>query len=301
MRFTCSDAKGTSRAVFWDKHTWPSAGSWEGENPIYDNGLYFAFRDHCSDTRLRTVVIPDGNIYATEHIIEYQTFPRFFKDAAISSDCNVDCDFFLNGFKLPIVKNAPVMPGGLVSEYPSIRITEALGSNLNRQNFVLLSKEINNAKSLAWALKDMSEKTEWVKHVADDNPRVALQKIRNTIAVFNYLNHPYVRPKFKTINRLLREELRRASDAYNLAMGKNVDLAKCWDEWFANHMNTVVTTAKDWVTMAIKAMRDRWRAGKNPNDEDWVWRCLQVNEHLDRLERLAFTNGEIHFDTADMY
>jgi hypothetical protein len=45
-----------------------------------------------------------------------------------------------------------------------------------------------------------------------NNPRTdAISKI----AVFKYLNHSYIRPKLRGINRVLREEFQRASNAYN--------------------------------------------------------------------------------------
>lgn len=119
--------------------------------------------------------------------------------------------------------------------------------------------------------------------------------------VFNYLNHAYVLPKFKAINSLMRDELKRAQDAYNQANKANIKLVECWDLFLADLIDKMVVNSKTWVKNAIAAMRSQWRQTNNPNDVAYQLEALQVNQHLDQLEASGITNGEIHFDTSDMY
>ena len=154
--------------------------------------------------------------------------------------------------------------------------------------------------------------------VASNEPREALQSIRDVsmaghhndqytdtiqaIAVFNYLNHPYVRPKLIGINRVLREEFQRASDGYNFGHpNAGINIRDCWDTWFREHLEDMASNTRTWVRGAITDMRRAWSPLNNPNDQTYQLRALQVNQHLDRLETLGITNGEISIDTTNLW
>jgi hypothetical protein len=154
--------------------------------------------------------------------------------------------------------------------------------------------------------------------VASNEPREALQSIRDVsmaghhndqytdtikaIAVFNYLNHPYVRPKLIGINRVLREEFQRASDGYNFGHpNAGINIRDCWDTWFREHLEDMASNTRTWVRGAITDMRRAWSPLNNPNDQTYQARALQVNQHLDRLETLGITNGEISIDTTNLW
>lgn len=119
--------------------------------------------------------------------------------------------------------------------------------------------------------------------------------------VFNYLNHAFVRSKFKAINKMMRDELKRAQDAYNDANDAHISLVDCWDLFFKKHIDKMVADGKTWVTSAISAMRSQWSELNNPTDTAYQALALEVNEHLDQLEKSGITDGGIHFDTSDMY
>lgn len=284
LRFQCIDPshpQGVS--ISWFKRPYISAGNWDAQDNIYDNALDRAFTQDCSNTALSLHVLPDGNPYCTEHILEMQTMAFFFTHAAKDSSCQVDCDFFLNGFRRPIVSNQPTVPGGFQSSYPSERIMDALGSEQNRQNFVLLGRELNELKKRVWELSSPVSDKKWQRLSTSDDAKLALQWIRDVIMIFNYLNNDFVRPKFEGINNILRDELQRASDAWNSQNIHKIDLRKCWDVWFPEHLGKMVEQAKKWLGESIESMRDHWNPAKR-SDEDWKWISLQVNQHLDRLE-----------------
>ncbi|OLN85019.1 Killer toxin subunits alpha/beta 4 [Colletotrichum chlorophyti] len=302
IEFECVDsANPNGKKIKWTKRPWISAGQWPSTDAIYDNALTHMFEEHCSMTNLRVSQLPDGEYYATEHIIEMQTMSLFFAAAPSDSRCNVPCEFFINGFMSPIA-SGPSMPGGFMSPVPSERIMDALGSELNTQNFVLLRTNLNGMKARIWRYADPISSGSWLLMLADSNPREALQSIRDAITVFNYLNHSYVRPKLRGINRVLREEFQRASDAYNFGHpNARVNLRDCWDEWFKEHLEDMVSNTRAWVRDAISAMRRAWSPLNNPNDEDYQARALQVNQHLDRLEKLGITDGQISIDTTNLW
>lgn len=70
----------------------------------------------------------------------------FFGSATTDNRCNVDCEFFINFFNNDVVNDAP-LPGGFNSQKPSERIMDALGSDENTQNFVLLKTSLNGMKA----------------------------------------------------------------------------------------------------------------------------------------------------------
>ncbi|XP_014555280.1 hypothetical protein COCVIDRAFT_102787 [Bipolaris victoriae FI3] len=178
---------------------------------------------------------------------------------------------------------------------------DALGSELNTVNFVLLRTNLNGMKARIWRYLDPISDGSWLVMLANSEPREALQSIRDAIAVFNYLNHPYVRPKLRGINRVLREEFQRASDAYNFGHpNAGVNIRDCWDTWFKEHLEDMASNTRTWVRGAIADMRRAWSPLNNPNDETYQARALQVNQHLTRLETLGLTNGEISIDTTNL-
>ncbi|CAN9442964.1 unnamed protein product [Alternaria alternata] len=302
VEFECVDsANPNGKKIKWRKRPWTSAGQWDNNNPIYDNALTHMFEVHCSMTNLRVSQLPDGEYYATEHIIEIQTMALFFTDAPGDRRCKVPCDFFINGFNNPIA-SGPSLPGGFMSPVPSERIMDALGSELNTVNFVLLRTNLNGMKARIWRYLDPISDGSWLLMVASNEPREALQSIRDAIAVFNYLNHPYVRPKLIGINRVLREEFQRASDGYNFGHpNAGINIRDCWDTWFREHLEDMASNTRTWVRGAITDMRRAWSPLNNPNDQTYQARALQVNQHLDRLETLGITNGEISIDTTNLW
>jgi hypothetical protein len=112
-----------------------------------------------------------------------------------------------------------------------------------------------------------------------------------TIMVFNYLNHAHVRPKFKAINSMMRDELKRAQDAYNDANDADISLVDCWDLFFSELIDKMVANGKTWVNSAISSMRSEWRQSNYPTDAAYQAEALEVNQHLDQLETSGITNG----------
>ncbi|EMD85142.1 hypothetical protein COCC4DRAFT_45370 [Bipolaris maydis ATCC 48331] len=179
---------------------------------------------------------------------------------------------------------------------------DALGSALNTVDFVLLRTSLNGMKARIWIYLDPISDGSWLLMVASTKPREALQSIRElTTAVFNYLNHPYFQPKLRGINRVLREEFQRASDAYNFGHpSAGINIRDCWDIWFREYLEDMASNTRTWVRGAIADMRWAWSPLNNPNDQTYQERALQVNQHLDHLETLGLTNAKISIDNTNL-
>lgn len=68
VEFDCIDAANPNgKKISWTKRPWISSGAWDSQNTIYDNGLTHIWEDHCSITRLRQSVLPDGELYASKN------------------------------------------------------------------------------------------------------------------------------------------------------------------------------------------------------------------------------------------
>ena len=63
-----------------------------------------------------------------------------------------------------------------------------------------------------------------------------------------------------TTNKLIREELKTAQDAYNKATGGQTKIVDCWDEFFADHIDQIVMKAKDWLSSALDSVESEWKA-----------------------------------------
>ncbi|KAJ6783839.1 hypothetical protein PWT90_09112 [Aphanocladium album] len=163
---------------------------------------------------------------------------------------------------------------------------EALGSSTNVENLVLLWVTLNDIKKRIWASHAIHADDAFKLMLEDESPKPALEAIRDSITVLNYLNHHLVSGKMHSINTFLRAEFRAISNSWNANNRRQINLEDCWTKWFPAHLLSMRDETKIWVSDAIKQMRAVWHPDNN-SGEDYHWISLQVNEHLDRLERSA--------------
>ncbi|KAJ5639539.1 Chitinase II [Penicillium longicatenatum] len=260
--FVCFD--GVTKVVvrFW-RQGYPSSGQWATSDPIYDEALDNQ-EVECTNTEtsIETIVLTDNSDYHTEHIIELQSMPMFFAWLVANSKCQVDCDFFTKFFNKDSLTGTTPLPGGYNSGTPSLRIMEALGSWTNDKQFRMLQKRLNGMKAQLWRFYAPREDSLWQAAVKNASPNEALTIIKRVITVFSYLNDPEVWGRLKTTNKLIRQELKLAQDAYNKANGKNTQILDCWDEWFAGHLDRVVEHSVEWLTDALDDMDGEWTGKK---------------------------------------
>ncbi|KAJ5387331.1 Chitinase II [Penicillium cosmopolitanum] len=154
---------------------------------------------------------------------------------------------------------------------------ETLGSSRNDQQFRLLQKRLNGMKATIWRGADPVAKTKLASAIKNINPSQALTGIKRllqAISVFSYLNDSEVWKRLKATNKLLRQELKLTQDEYNKSTGKSAKLLDCWDEWFENHLNDMVSDSTDWLTEALKKMEDAWK-NKNSKQRAKVLRIIK--------------------------
>ncbi|KAK4870960.1 hypothetical protein LT330_000197 [Penicillium expansum] len=290
--FICDD--GTIRVVirFW-RQAYPSSGEWPTANTIYDEAIDNE-NVECinTETNVQTIVLADNTGYHTEHIIELQTMPSFFEWLIDNIKCQIDCDFFLNFFNKDVLSGTTPMPGGYNPGTPSLRIMEALGSWTNDKQFRLLQQRLNGMKAQLWRYHAPVEKGKWSTAVGKADPAEALTALKKVISVFNYLNNGEVWSRLKSTNKLIRQELKLAGDAYNKASGKNTKVLDCWDEWFAKHLTSIVTHATDWLTDALDDMENEW-SGKKGKLKAKVIRILKGLR--------TQVGKKVHLDLNDLY
>lgn len=89
-----------------------------------------------------------------EHVVELNTIRDSFRDAlngvlpSRSDPRNLPLDNdYLQALSTPMLLNAPPMAGGQASSTPLVRIMNALGSNRNDQDFLVLISALNGLKS----------------------------------------------------------------------------------------------------------------------------------------------------------
>lgn len=135
--------------------------------------------------------------------------------------------------------------------------------------------------------------------VNSNDPCPALQSLRNAIAVFNYLNHPYVRPKLLAINRDIRDEFQNMQDAWNFGHPlQQINPVDCWDAWFKEHLEDMVSNTRAWVKQGIIDMKTRWNPLADPGDVTYTATATQVWAHTTLLSVQGFLQNQISFDTS---
>ncbi|KAJ9194064.1 CAZyme family GH18 [Paecilomyces variotii] len=280
-------ATGNTRAASYWSAPYYSAGEWPSDNPIYDDAKDYEDWEDCGNPEIASYTIPTGRFYHTEHIIEIQTFQRFFymaTTAKLPSGATpnfqpIDCSFFVIDRALDsrlLVGVPSTFLGGIESDYPSVRIMDALGSSTNTADFYLLHEEINGMKARLWR-GDAPVEYDKMKAYADNTnaPEIPLNLIKCVIAVFNYLNKPNVKASMETISNHVRDQFQLTQDAYNFQHGTTIDLVAAWDEFIRDLLGDIVTKGLDFVTDWITYMTTVWSAqGLDPVQQALVFSAL---------------------------
>jgi hypothetical protein len=282
---------GGRRTIEYDDEDYPSVGDWdnygqEGTDQ-QDNAYALADYDDCNERQLVMHPIPlqqdvdftvDRNFSSrfnkllhshhhtdqllAEHIVEMNMPPVFFAQAAagtLPSDEEpigverVNPRFFIVAFRqqdwLPAL--VPALPGGSTSRTIALRLPVVLGSNDNRDTFVILENEINGVKN---RVSDPSSHSPTLQNA---NVRIKLWQLksfingpglrgrfqnsetsimnvvatyRDVMGVFDYLATPRVHRHMITILNNLRHEFQIYQDHWNaLYPADSIDLVAYWD------------------------------------------------------------------------
>ncbi|KAH6699691.1 hypothetical protein BKA61DRAFT_682036 [Leptodontidium sp. MPI-SDFR-AT-0119] len=167
--------------------------------------------------------------------------------------------------ELPIVLTAVPLPGGANWNVPYDRLLEALGSNRNRANFVLLLHALNGLKSQIWRRVTLFGGQ--MEALIEDltRPEPALIPIRDVISVFMYLNDPDVNSRMISIANEFRTQLTVAQDTWNAGTTNGlpniqVNIVRWWDLWFPDHLRAMTEHARDFLETNLDALTQMWGA-----------------------------------------
>ncbi|CAK1367001.1 unnamed protein product [Cercospora beticola] len=264
---------------------YPSAGvifNGRAGSTVRKSVFEYASNSDCSDPDIREVQVSAGTGYVTEHILELQTIKEFLEALErgtmtsrkqFKNRYSVDARYFMNYWNQPTLdKTTPPIPrmnrqGSLI---PNVRVFEALGTNRNRQQFVLTTPEINGVKAKLWqrraprlAREYDNDVEEWLR--CHKGPDTFLKYLRATRAVFVYLQEKSeVRNRYLALKRAVRTELEIISkhdiSVYNLA-----GLPAAWDEFMDDLIMVICTTASQWMLDRIADTKDYINAHQSSN------------------------------------
>ncbi|KMP05470.1 hypothetical protein CIRG_05151 [Coccidioides immitis RMSCC 2394] len=268
----CPDGSYLTYQIF--AADYPSAGDWPEDDEIWQRVVDF------EDVYDMGILVPLEHDFHTEHILEIQTIPLFFEYASRGRfiDTPLDdfeygddftpipCEFF-DYIDKPIIGEdvPPVHPGGIVSQHPSHRIMDVLGSYGNDGHFWLLERHINGMKAILWSGKSPVAASRMEVLEQEENPCEAIANLQGTIAVFNYLNDPSVHRSFMILANRLRKVFKLVEDTYNAQHSPRVRLVRAWDKWFRNLLGNSRFVAERFL-------------------EEWIPRMeasVATNPHLD--------------------
>ncbi|TPR05868.1 hypothetical protein CAN33_0011610 [Aspergillus niger] len=261
---------------------YPSAGRWQPTDVQYKEARTYQSRTDCANP-LVDPMEKDGNNYDTEHVLELQMVPMFFRFATTgeltsgrtASFQPIDCTFFLptsqggiDFLHQSVMPKAEIYPGDPYEDRraksPEFRIMAALGTSKNKENFYLLEKAVNGMKARIFRNVDLVDQTKWAGFIEDtSNPGIPLKEIKAAIAVWHYLNDQDVKNSFVELVSHLREVWVEVDSRFN----NNQPLfLPAWDEWWHDYIEYQVERTSTWITNGIAAMRKVWSDENHDND-----------------------------------
>ena len=114
----------------------------------------------------------------------------------------------------------------------------------------------------------------------------ALKKIRHALNVFSYLADRKVNKYFVEICNMIRNELKRADDAWVADKNPSSGIVKYWDKWIRNHQNYMVNKADKFIDDQADILERYWHDELASNDDCDKKRAGQVLADLSKLKGL---------------
>ncbi|KAJ5710985.1 glycoside hydrolase [Penicillium malachiteum] len=251
----CDDGK-TKRTVKFQSQPYPTVGTWPTDSDQIENARDLQDWIHCHTGQTSIYNIGDArNGYATEHLLELESMGLFWKWATKETNdepksADIDCVFLADFFKKKVLDNPVDLPrlDSSHQKIPMQRVMEMMGSEERTQNFAILHKDINLNKAQLWRYFQPRAVDKWKTYVADGGTK-ALEVIRDTVAVYNYMRDSDIWDKFKAINV------------------DDISLLDCYDAWMDYQLDTFVTKGNQWVKDAIEQVKTDWEP-ENSEDDD---------------------------------
>ncbi|RSM09999.1 hypothetical protein CDV31_007405 [Fusarium ambrosium] len=254
-------------------------------DPLRDHAFSHLDRADCANTRLRRSHVsprtsPRGRPWQIEHLVDASRIDAFMHDAVrgvlpsgtVSRFGSVTISFFRVAQTMPLGPRVPPLPGGANPPRLFDRIGECLGSQTNRENFVILNMEINWIKGYLMRFNDPIARVRWEDLTTNFNNVVyrskVLQRIRNSITMIHYLNRRAgtdINLRLANIVNCIEGQLRHAQDVYNANHPNDqVRIADFWREWSRDQFVHLVTHTQRWAGDLIREMRHAWGVSTHP-------------------------------------
>ncbi|EGX89977.1 class V chitinase, putative [Cordyceps militaris CM01] len=283
---------------------YPATNShWYANHPVWNN-VYLYPRERCFEVEplISTWTKGNGGLHY-EHLIEQNTLARFFShysSGTLPSGRAMRTprsDLRLTDSLRAQMTNAPPALGGVNLAEPIRRLFNALGSRANTQYASFTVGGMNLVKSALWTqdqtfgwAREFMSPDNLSRNLREFRTGLFTQNIRNVIVAINYLRDPVIWNRILAINFDIRDELRRLQTFHEQRTGSTDYVVSAWDEYFRDHLQTVIRYTqgfvRDWVTNA----RNDWR---DNNDEDVIQFLALMSTLLRHAEDLELNYDDL--------
>ncbi|RFU82010.1 chitin-binding, type 1 [Trichoderma arundinaceum] len=223
----------------------------------------------------------------TEHHVELQTVKMWYEAAiqgVLATERNVaaapnpagriDPTFFTvtlvhaNG---PYLFNPlpPPPTGGQLLSTLQDRLFNALGSVANDGNFVIADEGLNCIKEKLWDDRtenfiDRSVMIATSSTTDPDDAQIALNNVRNVVAIMSFLNHPVIHSNMASIIMDFRRELKLAARIHLQLTGVTVPAVESFTNYYRSLMTRTGTRVRTFAAQWLDAIDATWANVNTP-------------------------------------
>ncbi|KAF5591120.1 hypothetical protein FPCIR_6195 [Fusarium pseudocircinatum] len=288
----------------------------DAKNPTLKNVVELADRAECRSSRVIPTAYLDPRIIKLqlEHVVDKYILKTFFEGSATgklesgvkSTYGPIPIAFWdrMDNIDLRLESGVPALPGGKKTEemkFIMSRAFECLGSTINDRVFMIVEREINDAKGKAMQLNRMvaddylptlvgtagKSKEEIISHRSK-----LLSRMRAGFSVFKYMEMDETKKKLNRIVKDLRTQFKFAESVYNKKYpNEKVQLADYWIEWITDYYALVSKRFRENTLEMVTEVRNEIEGNTQRMDE-----IMRV--HMRAYETQAGNQGATSIDTS---
>ncbi|KAK2764375.1 hypothetical protein FQN54_009069 [Arachnomyces sp. PD_36] len=267
----------------------------------------------CDDPR----VTEDGDVnlnYVTEHIFELQSVAQFLSftihgnlpNGQSSSHASLSQRVLLRMRQDYSNWGGNGAPGGSALG----NIFNAMGSRSNTDPLIACEEQLNAIKARLWGGISPIADDRWRRERLDSQRHLdgALTWLRNSGAVFSYLEADPVQTRLQGIIGDIRDELVQFQDVYNNVNSGTIDIVALWDEWIRAFFEDIRDRAGMWTRRRLGPLLRVWQAEvasarrrvqQNPSQQNQAT-LEAAEENLERIEELSL-NLDLAIDSTEFF
>ncbi|EXL91431.1 hypothetical protein FOIG_15333 [Fusarium odoratissimum NRRL 54006] len=291
------------------------------KNPLLDQVVEITHPDLCKASLVMLTAYRDPRIVAleVEHVLDKHILKDFMRDSvtgklqsgATSKYGPIPVAFWdrMDDMNLELERGVPALPGGRTGDLGFVmnRAFECLGSAENDQIFMIVQKDINDAKNNVMQLHRTIAKRylpfllatagKTKEEIEDDRSKV-LSRIRAGFSVFRYMQKEETKDKLNKIVKDIRVQFKFAESVYNKKYpNEKVQLADYWIEWITDYYALVSKKFREnMLAMAtevreeVKGIKDDW--AKNMRGYMQAFEKQAKNEALTLIDTSGFSKDD---------